>query len=230
MSQNLIRFKGKREGISIYIQKGSFEDIKEELETKIKKSEKFFRGAKVIEIAGIDGKYLTQKEKEAIVTLVTEKYNMIVDEHKELSKENSLQAEEIEEVEEVEEEPEIDLECYDGLKEGSTKFINSTIRSGQLIEYDGNVVVIGDVNPGGEISVKGNIVVMGTLRGVANAGNDGNKDAIVAAFNLSPTQLRIANLITRRPDKDEDTHEPKEPEIARIYDDAIIIESYLTKK
>ena len=60
--------------------------------------------------------------------------------------------------------------------------------------------------------------------------NDGNKDAVVAAFRLSPTQLRIADLITRRPDNDEDTHTPREPEIARIYDDAIIIEPYLTKK
>ena len=221
MSQNLIKFKGKREGISIYIKKGSFEDIQEELETKIKKSEQFFQGAKVIEIAGIDGKYLTQQEREAIETLVTEKYSMIMDENKRILKENIVQAEE---------EQNIDLGYFDGLKEGSTKFINTTIRSGQLIEYDGNIVVIGDVNPGGEISVKGNIVVLGTLRGTATAGNDGNKDAIVAAFKLCPTQLRIANLITRRPDKDEDTHTPKEPEIARIYDDAIIIESYLIKK
>ena len=54
-------------------------------------------------------------------------------------------------------------------------------------------------------------------------------DAIVAAFRLNPSQLRIASLITRKPDE-EDSHSPKEPEVARIYDKAIIIESYLTKK
>ena len=251
MSQNLIRFKGKREGISIYIKKGSFEDIKDELETKIKKSERFFKGAKVIEIAGIDGKKLTQEEKEEIETLVTKKYRMIIEENKTIKQENIMQVKEIKETIQVEEDKEvekikeveetdedldldldldIELECYDGLQEGSTKFITTTIRSGQLIEYDGNVVVIGDVNPGGEISAKGNIVVLGTVRGVTYAGSDGNKDAVVAAFRLSPTQLRIADLITRRPDNDEDTHTPREPEIARIYDDAIIIEPYLTKK
>lgn len=249
MSQNLIRFKGKREGISIYIKKGSFEDIKDELETKIKKSERFFKGAKVIEIAGIDGKKLTKEEKEKIETLITKKYRMIIEENEKTKQENIMQmkesketieveekkeVDEIKEVEEIEEDLDLDLdldlECYDGLQEGSTKFITTTIRSGQLIEYDGNVVVIGDVNPGGEISAKGNIVVLGSVRGVTYAGSDGNKDAVVAAFRLSPTQLRIADLITRRPDNDEDTHTPREPEIARIYDDAIIIEPYLTKK
>lgn len=239
MSQNLIRFKGKREGISIYIKQGSFQDIKDELETKIKKSKRFFKGAKVTEIAGIDGKELTKEEKQEIEILITEKYSMIIDESETMNTENTeniTQATKIKEVtpvaksEEVEEDLEMDLGYYEGLQEGNTKFIYTTIRSGQLIESDGNVVVIGDVNPGGEISAKGNIVVLGSVRGVTYAGNDGNKDAVVAAFRLSPTQLRIANLITIRPDNDDDIHTPREPEVARIYDDAIIIEPYLTKK
>ncbi len=72
-----------------------------------------------------------------------------------------------------------------------TKFINTTIRSGQVIEYDGNIVIIGDVNPGALIKAKGNIIILGTMRGVAHAGVDGNHDAIVAAYNLQPTQLEL---------------------------------------
>lgn len=219
MTRNLIAFKGKREGISIYIKEGSFENIKKELERKIKKSEQFFKGAKIVEIAGIEGKELKEKEKKEIERIVTKKYNMVVDEI-EIKKEK---------IKETVKEDSMNLGHFNGIIEGNTKFITSTIRSGQLVEFDGNIVIIGDVNPGGEISAKGNIIVLGTLRGVAYAGSDGNEEAIVAAFKLNPTQLRIANLITRKPDEDED-EKITEPEIARVYDKAIIIESYLTKK
>lgn len=120
-------------------------------------------------------------------------------------------------------------EYYTGIKEGMTKFIHSTIRSGQVIEYDGNIVIIGDVNPGALIKAKGNIIILGTIRGgVAHAGIDGNKDAIVAAYDLRPTQLRIANIIGRKPD--EETLTSGIPEVAKIKDGEVYIEPYLPNK
>lgn len=95
----------------------------------------------------------------------------------------------------------------------NTILIQRTIRSGQSVKFDGNVVVMGDVNPGGEIIAGGNIIVMGHLRGVVHAGAFGCESAIVAAFRLQPTQLRIANHITRAPDGEEIV--PEQPEIAR---------------
>lgn len=109
-----------------------------------------------------------------------------------------------------------------------TKFIRSTIRSGQRIEEKGNIVIIGDVNPGAEIVAAGNIIVMGSLRGVAHAGRNGKKDAIVAAFNLEPTQLRIADIIARAPDSKE--FESSIPEVATIKDGKLVIEPYLPKR
>ncbi|WP_418792595.1 septum site-determining protein MinC [Phosphitispora sp. TUW77] len=106
----------------------------------------------------------------------------------------------------------------------NTILIQRTVRSGQSIRFDGNVVVMGDVNPGSEIVASGNIVVMGALRGVVHAGALGNKRATVAAFKLQPTQLRIANHITRAPDGDYLT--PEYPEIARIKDGVVVIEAY----
>lgn len=103
-------------------------------------------------------------------------------------------------------------------------FVKKTIRSGQIIHNDGNIVILGDVNPGAEIIASGDIIVMGSLRGVAHAGATGNEDAIVMAFRLQPTQLRIANHITRPPD--EEVIGPSYPEIAKIKDEAIIIEVY----
>ncbi|WP_231685600.1 septum site-determining protein MinC [Phosphitispora fastidiosa] len=106
----------------------------------------------------------------------------------------------------------------------NTILIQRTVRSGQSIRFDGNVVVMGDVNPGSEIVASGNIVVMGALRGVVHAGALGNETATVAAFKLQPTQLRIANHITRAPDGDYLT--PEYPEIARIKDGVVVIEVY----
>lgn len=106
----------------------------------------------------------------------------------------------------------------------NTILIKRTVRSGQCITYDGNVVVLGDVNPGSEITASGNVVVMGALRGVVHAGATGNEEATVAAFRLQPTQLRIANHITRAPDGDYMT--PEHPEIARIKDGVVVIEVY----
>ncbi len=106
----------------------------------------------------------------------------------------------------------------------NTILIQRTVRSGQSIRFDGNVVVMGDVNPGSEIVASGNIVVMGALRGVVHAGALGDERATVAAFKLQPTQLRIANHITRAPDGDYLT--PEYPEIARIKEGVVVIEVY----
>lgn len=70
-----------------------------------------------------------------------------------------------------------------------------TLRGGQALHHPGNIVVIGDVNPGTELVATGDIVVFGRLRGVAHAGAQGNVEARVYALHLDATQLRIATCI-----------------------------------
>ena len=82
-----------------------------------------------------------------------------------------------------------------------TLLLCRNLRSGQKICSDGNVVILGDINPGAEVVAGGNILVMGSLRGIAHAGAGGDETAVVAAYRLNPTQIRIANHITRPPDK-----------------------------
>lgn len=77
----------------------------------------------------------------------------------------------------------------------STLVVRRTLRSGQRIQYAGNVVVLGDVNAGAEIEAEGDIVVVGNLRGVVHAGCRGKGDAIVIALNLHAAHLRIGNLV-----------------------------------
>jgi len=79
------------------------------------------------------------------------------------------------------------------LGEETALFLNRTLRSGTRIEFSGHVVVLGDVNPGAEIVAEGNVIIWGRLRGMVHAGSKGNKDAVICALDLSPTQLRIAD-------------------------------------
>lgn len=100
--------------------------------------------------------------------------------------------------------------------------VRRNLRSGQKCFAEGNLVIIGDVNPGAEIIAGGNILIIGSLRGMAHAGAFGDEKAIIAAYRLRPTQLRIANHITRPPDGESiiiDT-----PEMAHIRSGKVIIE------
>jgi septum site-determining protein MinC len=105
--------------------------------------------------------------------------------------------------------------------------VTRTLRSGQIVRHDGDVIVLGDVNPGASIIATGHIVVMGALRGVAHAGAAGNAAALVAATKLCPTQLRIAHVIGRAPDEQEKLRPV--PEVARVRDGMIVVETPTTE-
>jgi len=81
-----------------------------------------------------------------------------------------------------------------------TLYIHRTLRSGQSLSSDGNIVVIGDVNPGAEVIAKGDITVWGILGGIAHAGSDGNLYSKIRALKFNAIQIRIGNVFARRPD------------------------------
>jgi len=83
------------------------------------------------------------------------------------------------------------------------KIFSGTIRSGQRIEYEGSILLFGDVNAGSEVVAEQNIVVLGNIRGHVHAGAKGNRGAIIAANTINPTQLRIADLIYKNEPKSE---------------------------
>lgn len=208
MTEEIIVFKGSKEGLCLSINKeNDLTVIKEKVQEKISSAGSFFQGIKSIHIKGTS---LSKEDFDNLKVWFKEKYKI--------------------EIEQKEENP---LEVHGKnsedtndklLEEGLTKFVYTTLRSGRKIEYNGNIVIIGDVNPGAEIVATGNIVVMGILRGIAHAGALGNVDASVVAFSLQPTQLRIADIITRSPDKQ--SFKPTGPEKACIRENSIIILPY----
>lgn len=101
-----------------------------------------------------------------------------------------------------------------------TIYHKGSLRSGQRIEVEGSVVIIGDVNSGAEVIAGDNIVIIGTLRGLAHAGAKGNKEAIIAVSTLDAVQLRISNIV-KEIDKQEKIYEHV---YIYVKDDQIIIE------
>lgn len=108
-----------------------------------------------------------------------------------------------------------------------TIYINQTLRNGQTVDYDGNVVIIGDCHPGSEIKATGDITVWGVLGSIAHAGAKGNVEAKIRALKMNAVQLRIANCYSRRPDGGNIPYIVKSstftPEEARIVDDNIVL-------
>ena len=103
-----------------------------------------------------------------------------------------------------------------------TKFYKSSVRSGQKLEFEGSIVVLGDVNGGAEVIAGENIVVLGHLRGLAHAGAKGNKKAIIAAQEIDCPQIRISNIV--REIEREEVETEQECKYAYIENDKIIME------
>ncbi len=99
-----------------------------------------------------------------------------------------------------------------------------TVRSGDRISSNGDLFIIGDVNPGAIISANNNVYVWGKLYGIAFAGKNGNKNASIASLYLNPLQLRICEIVAIGP---KEKPKGQYPEVAILEDHKIIIKPYL---
>ena len=207
--------KGTRDGLVLYLDPvADFEVLMKELDTLLKNSVQLLQGASVRCYAG--KKEYTEDEHARLGAVLKEQQLELAgwltsDEVYVPSKPQSYASEDKE-----------TRLWEEGMVEGNCLFVERTLRSGKSVQFEGHVVVLGDVNPGAEIIATGNIAVLGSLRGVAHAGATGDRKASVSAYYLAPTQLRIADLVTRGP---EDEADGRGPEIARIKDDQLIVEA-----
>lgn len=221
MEESIVSFKGTVNGLTIIMrEEDDFDSILEQIEKKVNSAGRFFKGVSLD--VKYRGKKLVKEEENKIFELLSKKSGAVI---KSISEDTETK---VQDETPASASSKIRLRNYffKGINEGITKFYKGTVRSGQLINFDGNLVIIGDVNPGAEIIASGNVVVMGSLRGIVHAGADGNSEAVVVALNLQPTQLRIANVITRSPDEKENRN-TFIPELAYVKDNMVYIERFL---
>lgn len=190
-------FKLTKEGLNIVLDDNiDFLTLKKLLLKKLKESKDFFKGAKMKTL--IRGRDLEKNELAELKKIIFEETGF----------------------DDISEEI-ITFDWSQNTVEGKTKFYRGTMRCGSLIDFKGNVVVMGDINPGAEIVATGNVLVTGIIKGKVFAGSKGNRNAIVSAMGIYPTQLRIADLIAVSPN--EKVKKNVSFETAYIKDDNIYI-------
>ncbi|MDF2606726.1 MAG: septum site-determining protein MinC [Bacillales bacterium] len=180
--QNVI-IKGKREGLFIYFNEDcSYSDIINELTEKLS-TNVFSNGQNRTPVFIETGyRYLKEIQENEIKEIINQTKNLYINSIQSLvvTKKNALQWKQRSEV----------------------KREMRIVRSGQVIESEGDLLLIGDVNPGGKLVAAGNIFVLGNLRGIAHAGASGDRQAVVVATNMDPMQIYINDLYSRAPEKD----------------------------
>lgn len=176
-----VKIRGSKHGISLKIDtNASYEDIKSDTASEFKDAGKFL-GDEKLAIA-FEGKYLTEQQQEELVDIIHQNCNVhivcILDQSSEQEKkfQKSVQ------------ETMMEFDASTG------QFYKGHLRSGQVLEFEQSVIVIGDVNPGASIISKGNIIILGSLRGTAYAGAAGKKNSFIVAMDMQPIQLRIADV------------------------------------
>ena len=154
-----------------------FNDIEKEVKKKITQLKKIYKEDKTP--IKVIGRVLKNKEIERIETLIKDILDVEVE--FDMPREMGLSN--------------IKRTFLSEISTSETKFHKGSLRSGQKIEEERSIVILGDVNSGAEVIASDNIVVLGTLRGLAHAGAKGNKQAIIAAGRLDTVQMRIANIV-----------------------------------
>ena len=215
MSNHVI-IKGKNDRLVIALDPNiDFLDICDILKTKILEAKNFIGNSRMaIEFSG---RALTNEEENKLIGIITENSNIVISYI--FSKRTDS-------------EEEMDLENINPLiEEGKTHFFRGTLRSGSKIESDGNVVVLGDVNPSSIIKARGNVIVLGHLNGTVYAGLGGDDRAFIGAIYFNPIQLTIGmKTITDIQDEILDSSRVNKKsrfKVARIRNQEIVVEELI---
>ncbi|MBP5179325.1 MAG: septum site-determining protein MinC, partial [Lachnospiraceae bacterium] len=179
-----VMIKGTKNGITLVLDENEEYDVlKEKVEKKFSESAKFLGNAKTA--LAFEGKKLSDEQKDEMLKIITDNTDLDIV----CLLDNSEEAN-----------GKFAAAVNDKILEELTRYAKihrGNLRSGQSIETDAGIVVLGDVNPGASLISKGSIIVLGTLRGTAWAGVGGNKDCFVICSDMMPVQLRIGDIIAR---------------------------------
>lgn len=180
--QHNVTIKGTKDGLVLLLDdKCSFDLLVEELNDKLNAGSSQMLNGPVISVKVKAGnRYLTAEQEEKLLEVLKQKENLILD-HIESEVITKAEAEEMR-------------------KDAQVVTVSKVVRSGQVLDIQGDLLLIGDVNPGATVMATGNIYILGSLKGIAHCGTKGNEEAIIAASVMKPSQLRIAHHINRAPD------------------------------
>lgn len=227
--------KGNKYGFQIVLNPAlPFEELLREVAEKFRESIRFFDFSQSIAVS-FEGRDLTQGEQNLLVDTIVEnsglRISYIINGGKAVETEFAEALSDVREEEETEEELPGGIEFPENLVGKNGQFYRGTLRSGQKIEVDGSIVVLGDINPGAQIIAGGNVVVLGCLKGTVYAGYPEDRGAFVASLMMEPMQIQIGDCIARSPDqkakkpKKKKNQKQLEAKLAFVENDSIFIET-----
>lgn len=231
-----VKIRGQPGGVSIQLGEGSWDALLNALAERLDTAEGFFRGGRaVLEL----GSRETAEEQLRQVRTLLVRHDMALSVVKSTSSRTmrSALALGLSTSGDVEEAPaQRPMAPVVPITQPHSPYFvhNGTLRSGQVLRKAESVVVVGDVNPGAQVISAGDVMVWGRLRGVAHAGAGGNKNAVVAAIEFAPTQLRIAGVTAVSPDAKKGggvlkfwkKSPERRPEVASLAEGRIIVEPW----
>lgn len=185
---NSVIIKGNKHGIVVVLDENTdFEVLKNELADKFQSAAKFFDKANMA--ISFEGRKLSPSEERELLTIISQ--------NSDLNIVCVIDTDEMREkyFKKVVEEKLEELSSHTG------QFYKGTLRSGQMLESESSIIILGDVNPGAKVIAKGNVIILGSLKGNIYAGAGGNEDAFVVALEMSPIQIRIGEIIARSSDE-----------------------------
>ena len=216
---HLVTLKWNKYGVTLILDGDvDFDEILKAVEIKFKDASRFFKNAKTA--ICFEGRKLSDEEERQIIDVIecTTELEIIcvIDVDKEREEFfKKIVEDTIKEKEEKEQKAEVpDV--------SSGQFYRGTLRSGQILESDGDVIVLGDVNPGAKVIAARNVVILGCLKGTVYAGMNDVDNAFVVAMSMNPMQIRIGNSIARSDDNSKSKN--NEPQIAFLENGNIYIE------
>lgn len=174
-----------------------FEELLDQVKRKFQETGDFFKDAQMA--IALEGRTLSSDEEQQIVDMIESNSSItivcIMDNDEDLESRMEKQMENIQKLT-----THSSKVRYTEYNEGSVEFYRGSLRSGQVLECESNVTLIGDVNPGAKIVSPGNIVVLGSLKGNAFAGASGDNSCFIFALEMKPIQLQIGDVIAKSPD------------------------------
>ncbi|MDA5109002.1 septum site-determining protein MinC [Brevibacillus sp. LEMMJ03] len=177
--KNKVTIKGTKDGLVFFMDDAcSFDELLADLREKIEHSHQQILSGPLIRVSIKLGKrYCSPEQQEQLTQIIRQKGNLVI---------HTIEADVI-----------TKEEAFAERLKSTFSVQVHTVRAGQVLEFDGDLLLLGDVNPGGIVRTTGSIYVLGHLRGYAHAGINGDTQVIIAAAVMNPTQLRIAEVISR---------------------------------
>ena len=214
----LVSIKGNRYGIAVRMDASApFEKILEDAGRAFSEAADFFRDARMA--VSFQGRELTPDQEGQLL----EQYARSATTPPRVAEQEPLEQEE-DSLPGNEELYRMDEQSASAANPG--QFYKGTLRSGQVVESDSSIIVLGDINPGATVIAKGNVVVLGSLKGNAHAGSNGNTTAFVVALEMQPMQIRIGDVMGRCADGvSKRGTKPTGPQIAFVENENIYVES-----